>query len=262
MPLCYLILGVWIQILLGGEKRLSTRVSHWPPGLGLCPRCDSQGHSQDGHSPKGLLVLLSPREPPTLGHLWQQECGSGRCDCPWDISPCRFIAPGQPQHPWHCPAQQRAEQTLPPQFWGSCDGTESCLHWWRKQRTIGLHKPPAIIGFFLPFLVKKQFSNVGLSPEPPDTLTSHPVLTPQRGTSPCCWFPCRPPPLVLTGSEILSWILNPVHDSSQDLGWLRWWDRALFTATTMLCPSQIGMGTWAGCSSLRKGASFSPKPTR
>lgn len=87
---------------------------------------------------------------------------------------------------------------------------------------------------------------MGLSPKPPDPLTPGPVLTPQRGTSRCCWFPCRPPLLVLTGFMAAARIWAALGGGT-----------GLFlTATTILCPSQIGLGTWAGCRSLMKGSFF------
>lgn len=105
---------------------------------------------------------------------------------------------------------------------------------------------PSCHNYFLPFVVKKQFSKVGLSPKPPDPLTPGPVLTPQRGTSRCCWFPCRPPLLVLTGFMAAARIWAALGGGT-----------GLFlTATTILCPSQIGLGTWAGCRSLMKGSFF------
>lgn len=93
---------------------------------------------------------------------------------------------------------------------------ESCLHCCQKQRVTGLHNPPATI--FLSFLVKKQYIKVGLSPVPRDPFTSRPVLTPLGATS----LSLLPVPLQASTAGT-----DRIHGSSQDLGWLRWWDRAL-----------------------------------
>lgn len=109
-------------------------------------------------------------------------------------------------------------------------------------------QPSAII-FFLPFLVKKQFSKVGLSPRPPDTLISFPVLTPQRATSRCCWFPCRSPWLVLT-----------IHGSTQDLSCLRWWDLALPHCQHRAVPLTNRYGDLGRLQLSDEGSFFSPPP--
>lgn len=101
--------------------------------------------------------------------------------------------------------------------------------------------------FFLPFLVKKQFIKVGLSPAPPDPFTSRLSLL------------LREPPLSApVPPQASSAGTDRIHGSSQDLGWL--WSlpkgQASFSQPPPLCFSQIGVGTWAGCNSLVKGASF------
>lgn len=170
---------------------------------------------------RGLLQSSQPhRSHLSLGHLWHQDCGSGRCDCPWKYPSISQYFPLQVYFPraasapmaLHCTARLGPPSRAPTALRG--------LRWHRVLPALmpkaENHRTaqPSCHNFL--FLVKKQFSKVGLSPEPPDTLTPHPVLTSQTATSRVCWIPCRP----------LHWYRQDPWQQP-GFGMLRWWEKAL-----------------------------------